>query len=148
VRLPDADGNELTEEAHKDCPGHAAYVSVSHDQWACECIFTDPQTHGHKPRCGKLPGGNSADPAESDEEAREERREVRARNAEWQAATQVCRDFLKELPARKKARDDALRVIIDALAEGGNALRRQMECGHKASHPHAHPRRCDGAARV
>jgi ParB family transcriptional regulator, chromosome partitioning protein len=131
--LKDSDGKELTEESHQGCPGHTAFLNGTRDAVSYFCA--DPELHGHKPRYGDSVDGSGGVENLSAEEATEKRRETIANNKLWRSATTVRRDFLKELLARKKAPEGALWVIIQALAEGGTSLRRQMEKGHKAARP-------------
>jgi ParB family chromosome partitioning protein len=143
----DPSGTELTEEAHRDCPGHAATVTVrfdfdqgktAHTLWVC----TDPATHGHAERYDRPSSQKPATPAgETDEQrqaredreretAREARRTVIANNKAWESAQVVRRDWLRELFARKAAPKGAAIFVAAEFAQGAHDLRRAMESGN------------------
>lgn len=143
----DPSGTELTEEAHRDCPGHAATVTVrfdfdqgktAHTLWVC----TDPATHGHAERYDRPSSQKPATPAgETDEQrqaredreretAREARRTVIANNKAWESAQVVRRDWLRELFARKTAPKGAAIFVAAEFAQGDHDLRRAMESGN------------------
>lgn len=143
----DPSGTELTEDAHRDCPGHAATVTVrfdfdqgktAHTLWVC----TDPATHGHAERYDRPSSQKPAAPAgETDEQrqaredrereaAREARRTVIANNKAWESAQVVRRDWLRELFARKAAPKGAAIFVAAEFAQGDHDLRRAMESGN------------------
>lgn len=108
----DPSGTELTEDAHRDCPGHAATVTVrfdfdqgrtAHTLWVC----TDPATHGHAERYDR--------PSSSQKPA---------------APQVVRRDWLRELFARKAAPKGAAIFVAAEFAQGDHDLRRAMESGN------------------
>lgn len=110
--LRDGAGELLTEDAHRDCPGHAATV---HQQWTRDAdaddgyrvaariswVCTDPQAHGHQGHypgspapVGSPPEGGSEPAADADaavERARAERRRVIVNNRAWRSAETVRR---------------------------------------------------------
>ncbi|WP_344021932.1 chromosome partitioning protein ParB [Pseudonocardia kongjuensis] len=143
----DPSGTELTEDAHRDCPGHAATVTVrfdfdqgktAHTLWVC----TDPATHGHAERYDRPRSQTPAAPVgETDEQrearedrereaAREARRTVIANNKAWESAQVVRRDWLRELFARKAAPKGAAIFVAAEFAQGDHDLRRAMESGN------------------
>ncbi|WFG47282.1 chromosome partitioning protein ParB [Pseudonocardia alni] len=143
----DPSGTELTEDAHRDCPGHAATVTVrfdfdqgrtAHTLWVC----TDPATHGHVERYDRPSSQKPAAPVgETDEQrqtredrereaARETRRTVIANNKAWESAQVVRRDWLRELFARKAAPKGAAIFVAAEFAQGDHDLRRAMETGN------------------
>ncbi len=142
--LRDPAGQPLTEDTHKNCPGHAAYLRqdwartepaargdddqddgdsyrpVYRPVWLC----IDPAAHGHQghlrapaSRAAQDPAG-SADPEAAAEAAKADRRNVIANNKAWRSAETVRRDWLTSLLARKSPPKGALRY---ALAEIGAA---------------------------
>lgn len=144
----DPSGTELTEDAHRDCPGHAATVTVrfdfdqgrtAHTLWVC----TDPATHGHVERYDRPSSSQkpAAPVGETDEQrqdredrereaAREARRTVIANNKAWESAQVVRRDWLRELFARKAAPKGAAIFVAAEFAQGDHDLRRAMETGN------------------
>lgn len=144
----DPSGTELTEDAHRDCPGHAATVTVrfdfdqgktAHTLWVC----TDPATHGHAERYDRpsssqkpaAPAGETDEQRQAREDrereaAREARRTVIANNKAWESAQVVRRDWLRELFARKAAPKGAAIVVAAEFAQGDHDLRRAMETGN------------------
>ncbi|OLM28618.1 Chromosome (plasmid) partitioning protein ParB [Pseudonocardia sp. Ae717_Ps2] len=146
--LDDPSGTELTEDAHRDCPGHAATVTVrfdfdqgktAHTLWVC----TDPAIHGHAERYGRpsvgqkpaVPVGETDEQRQAREDrereaAREARRTVIANNKAWESAQVVRRDWLRELFARKAAPKGAAIFVAAEFAQGDHDLRRAMESGN------------------
>lgn len=85
---------DLTEEAHRACPGHVAWVEADSGQdartvWACE----DPEANGHGRRWGATPEHAAEDAAK--------RRQIRQGNTEWRGARAARVEWLRGLLARK-----------------------------------------------
>ncbi|MDG9709767.1 ParB/RepB/Spo0J family partition protein [Streptomyces sp. DH10] len=99
-------GNPLTEDNHKNCPGHSARLDDEHQPvWHC----ADPAEHGHKARPQpKKPR------TEEDEHRAEERRKVIACNRAWKAAAGPRQDFVARL-VRQKTLPDAARVFAQEV---------------------------------
>jgi ParB-like chromosome segregation protein Spo0J len=99
-------GNPLTEDNHKNCPGHSARLDDEHQPvWHC----ADPAAHGHKVRPQpKKPR------TEEDEQKAEERRKVIACNRAWKAAAGPRQDFVARL-VRQKTLPDAARVFAQEV---------------------------------
>ncbi|MFE8018258.1 ParB/RepB/Spo0J family partition protein [Streptomyces antibioticus] len=99
-------GNPLTEDSHRNCPGHSARLDDEHQPvWHC----SDPAAHGHKVRPQpKKPR------TEEDEQRAEERRKVIACNRAWKAAAGPRQDFVARL-VRQKTLPDAARVFAQAV---------------------------------
>lgn len=99
-------GNPLTEDNHKNCPGHSARLDDEHQPvWHC----ADPAEHGHKVRPQpKKPR------TEEDEHRAEERRKVIACNRAWKAAAGPRQDFVARL-VRQKTLPDAARVFAQEV---------------------------------
>jgi ParB-like chromosome segregation protein Spo0J len=99
-------GNPLTEDNHKNCPGHSARLDDEHQPvWHC----SDPATHGHKVRPQpKKPR------TQEDEHRAEERRKVIACNRAWKAAAGPRQDFVARL-VRQKTLPDAARVFAQEV---------------------------------
>ncbi|MFE9454990.1 ParB/RepB/Spo0J family partition protein [Streptomyces sp. NPDC006739] len=99
-------GNPLTEDNHKNCPGHSARLDDEHQPvWHC----ADPAAHGHKVRPQpKKPR------TEEDEQRAEERRKVIACNRAWKAAAGPRQDFVARL-VRQKTLPDAARVFAQEV---------------------------------
>jgi len=119
-------GNPLTEVAHANCPGRAAYIT---DKWgslplAVVHVCTDPHAHGHK----KMREGGPVQPLSEDE--KRQRAEVRENNAAWRSAETVRRRWLREFLTRKTPPKSTATFIAACLANGDHALRKAMEQGH------------------
>ncbi|WNZ06154.1 ParB N-terminal domain-containing protein [Streptomyces sp. 11x1] len=99
-------GNPLTEDNHKNCPGHSARLDDEHQPvWHC----SDPAAYGHKVRPQpKKPR------TEEDEQRAEERRKVIACNRAWKAAAGPRQDFVARL-VRQKTLPDAARVFAQEV---------------------------------
>ncbi|MES5824978.1 ParB N-terminal domain-containing protein [Streptomyces sp. RG80] len=99
-------GNPLTEDNHRNCPGHSARLDDEHQPvWHC----SDPSAHGHKVR------PQPKKPRTQEDEARaEERRKVIACNRAWKAATGPRQDFVARL-VRQKTLPDAARVFAQEV---------------------------------
>ncbi|MGW3954667.1 ParB/RepB/Spo0J family partition protein [Streptomyces sp. NPDC004752] len=99
-------GNPLTEDNHRNCPGHSARLDDEHQPvWHC----SDPAAHGHKVR------PQPKKPRTEEDEARaEERRKVIACNRAWKAAAGPRQDFVARL-VRQKTLPDAARVFAQEV---------------------------------
>ncbi|MEH0433917.1 ParB/RepB/Spo0J family partition protein [Streptomyces stelliscabiei] len=99
-------GNPLTEDNHRNCPGHSARLDDEHQPvWHC----SDPAAHGHKVR------PQPKKPRTEEDEARaEERRKVIACNRAWKAAAGPRQDFVARL-VRQKTVPDAARVFAQEI---------------------------------
>jgi ParB family chromosome partitioning protein len=135
----DPSGTELTEEAHRDCPGHAAQLSVAtrwnegpqvRTEWWC----VDPDQYGHTSRYDSTPGssagGGARQPGPMTEKEKAQRRRVVANNKAWDSATVVRRKWLREFLARKSAPKDAAGYIAATLVAGSHDVRKAMEAAH------------------
>ncbi|MFF9410434.1 ParB/RepB/Spo0J family partition protein [Streptomyces anandii] len=92
-------GNPLTEDNHKNCPGHSARLDDEHRPvWHC----ADPAAYGHKVRAQpKKPK------TEEDEHKAEERARIVACNRAWKAAAGPRQEFVKRLVRGKTLPDEA-----------------------------------------
>ncbi|MFF6953805.1 ParB/RepB/Spo0J family partition protein [Streptomyces iakyrus] len=99
-------GSPLTEDNHKNCPGHSARLDDEHQPvWHC----ANPAEHGHRVRPQpKKPR------TEEDEHRAEERRKVIACNRAWKAAAGPRQDFVARL-VRQKTLPDAARVFAQEV---------------------------------
>ncbi|MET7693848.1 ParB N-terminal domain-containing protein [Streptomyces sp. NPDC005483] len=99
-------GNPLTEDNHRNCPGHSARLDDEHQPvWHC----ADPAAYGHKVRPQpKKPR------TQEDEHRAEERRKVIACNRAWKAAAGPRQDFVARL-VRQKTLPDAARVFAQEV---------------------------------
>ncbi|OIJ93224.1 hypothetical protein BIV25_25930 [Streptomyces sp. MUSC 14] len=99
-------GNPLTEDNHKNCPGHSARLDEEHRPvWHC----TDPAEHCHKVRPQpKKPR------TQEDEQRAEERRKVIACNRAWKAAAGPRQEFVARI-VRMKTLPDAARVFAQTV---------------------------------
>ncbi|GGY05182.1 hypothetical protein GCM10010358_68220 [Streptomyces minutiscleroticus] len=99
-------GNPLTEDMHRNCPGHSARLDEDNKPvWHC----TDPAAHGHKVRPQpKKPR------TEADEQAAEERRKVIACNRAWKAAVGPRQEFVARL-VRMKTLPEEARVFAQEI---------------------------------
>ncbi|MFF9171854.1 MULTISPECIES: ParB/RepB/Spo0J family partition protein [unclassified Streptomyces] len=92
-------GNPLTEDNHKDCPGHSARLDDEHQPvWYC----ADPAAYGHKVR--PLP---KKPKTEEDEHKAAERARIVACNRAWKAAAGPRQEFVKRLVRGKSLPDEA-----------------------------------------
>jgi ParB family transcriptional regulator, chromosome partitioning protein len=117
------DGEDLTAEAHADCPGRAVFFY----RWDLQSpvhYCTDPATYGHMPRsaapAGVLaPDGDrgDADPATPaiEEPPDPSRRIVIEGNKAWTAATEVRRRWLTSLFARRTAPRELAQFVARQL---------------------------------
>jgi ParB-like chromosome segregation protein Spo0J len=99
-------GNPLTEDNHRNCPGHSARLDDEHQPvWHC----SDPAAYGHKVR------PQPKKPRTEEDEARaEERRKFIACNRAWKAAAGPRQDFVTRL-VRQKTLPDAARVFAQEV---------------------------------
>ncbi|MDQ0994810.1 ParB N-terminal domain-containing protein [Streptomyces sp. V3I7] len=106
TQLTTALGNPLTEDNHKNCPGHSARLDEEHRPvWHC----ADPAEYGHKVRPQpKKPK------TEQDERKVEERRRTVACNRAWKAAAGPRQEFIKRL-VRGKTLPDEARVFAQEI---------------------------------
>lgn len=148
-RAGDPEGTALEEEAHRDCPGHAAHV-VTYRHFAdgpqarVEWLCLDPATHKHAPRregmrtptrgvgggAGESEEERAGREAREKEAARAERRRVVENNKAWDSASTVRREWLAELLGRKAAPKGAAIYVAAELGQGAHALRKAMETGN------------------
>lgn len=100
-------GNPLTEDNHRNCPGHSARLDEEHRPvWYC----ADPAEHGHKVRPQpKKPR------TEQDEQNAEERARVMACNRAWRAAAGPRQEFIKRV-VRGKTLSDEARIFAQRIA--------------------------------
>lgn len=143
----DPDDTVLEEEAHRDCPGHAAeVVTVRHygeePQSRVRWLCLDPDAHGHAPLresmrtstraagSGESEQERAAREAREKEAARVERRRVVENNKAWTSAETVRREWLAELLAKKSAPKGAAIYVAAELGQGAHALRKAMESGN------------------
>ncbi|MFD7205916.1 hypothetical protein [Streptomyces sp. NPDC059893] len=96
-------GNALTEELHKECPGHSARLDQEHEPvWHCSA----PLKHGHKVR----PEAKSPKQPLSEKE-RAERANTVARNRAWKVARETRQAFAAKLGRSGKALPEPVRVF-------------------------------------
>ena len=136
AHLADSDGQPLTDDGHRECPGHAVSVTVRHgwggqpDSYSLTTHCTDPATHGHQSR---WTGGSSSPTRKQSEDmtdtereqAKTERRHVIESNKAWKAATEVRRAWLAEFAARKTAPQGAEVYLAAAIAGDWYCLKQQ-----------------------
>jgi ParB family transcriptional regulator, chromosome partitioning protein len=129
-------GTELTAEAHKDCPGHAAFVGNAGtwrpvaERWAIYYVCTDPKAHGHTDRYTlTLTSGRQSGPMTTEQKA--ERKKVVANNKAWRSAETVRLKWLKNFLHRKSAPKNAVAWVATMLAEGSHPMRKAMENDHE-----------------
>ncbi|MFJ8158521.1 ParB/RepB/Spo0J family partition protein [Streptomyces sp. NPDC094468] len=92
-------GNPLSEDNHRNCPGHSARLDEEHRPvWHC----ADPSVYGHKVR--PQPKRPRTD---EDERKAEERRKVISCNRAWKAAAGPRQDFVTRLVRMKTLPDEA-----------------------------------------
>ena len=118
--LRDPEGNDLTEETHRNCPGHAAFLEL---EWVRPATAAENDQNGEDDEDGnepvavpvyvcvapdanehvcKYPAPAARPQAAADPDAaKAERRTVIQNNKEWRAAETVRRQWLTALLARK-----------------------------------------------
>ncbi|MFI9040936.1 ParB/RepB/Spo0J family partition protein [Streptomyces sp. NPDC053726] len=103
-------GNPLTEDNHKDCPGHSARLDEEHQPvWFC----ADPGAHGHKTRPRPKPQKTAEDEKKAAERAR-----VTACNRAWKAASGPRQEFVTRLVRGSKALpEEAWRFAVGTLLD-------------------------------
>ena len=155
------DGARLTEQTHRGCPGHAAFLEQewvpsgdsdeqeeSQDEATDDddldgedddyrmifhpvYVCLDPQAHGHISPSARSGKPNGTATEEDKEAAKAERRRVLRNNAAWRSAETVRREWLRSLLARRTAPKGALRYVLTALARGDWQLCQSMGQGHE-----------------
>lgn len=129
------DGEQVTPDNHATCPGHAAYLSPAWEYpdgetgtapaltYRPEYVCTDWKANGHTT-------ARSGAPAPTTEQAKAERRRVVENNKAWRSATEVRRQWLRQLLQRKTAPKGTVTFVLSCLAAGDHELRRSMERDH------------------
>ncbi|MFI6469795.1 ParB/RepB/Spo0J family partition protein [Streptomyces sp. NPDC050516] len=115
--LTTADGEAITPEDHRSCPGHAAFLD--RDEPVAVWLFQDWATHEHHlaPDAPK-----DEREQESKEEAKEVRRTVILNNKAWRAARVVRQEFLATLCSRKGDASPAAWALIMSTMTGTSYL--------------------------
>jgi ParB family transcriptional regulator, chromosome partitioning protein len=132
--------DDITEESHASCPGHAAYIEVVIDEsdesddverlvTETTYVCTDPVAYGHIEPWPELTDRSSA--PGNDQAASEERRRVVANNKAWRSAETVRREWLGTFLARKSPPKGALPYLAGTLLAGGYALERALGGGNR-----------------
>lgn len=111
--------------AHAACPGHAAYITGYGDEPEAIYLCTEWKKHRHIDRHGSSGGAGPKTEAE-----KAEMREVRANNADWRAAEDVRRDFLRKLMTRKNPPKRAQQFLTAALLADHGAIEKGLRLGH------------------
>ncbi len=127
--LRDAEGNDLTEETHRNCPGHAAFLDL---EWVRPATAGQDDGDAYEPvavpvyvcvapeaneHISKYPTPAARPPAAADPDAaKAERRTVIQNNKQWRAAETVRRQWLTALLARKSPPKGAPRYVLTELA--------------------------------
>jgi ParB family transcriptional regulator, chromosome partitioning protein len=124
----DADGQRLTEDTHKDCPGHAMWIRAAYSGRAGEisetAFCTDPKANGHKRH--RITGSTDK-PEAGTPEAAAAYREVREGNKAWRSARKVRTAWLTQFCARKTLPAPALSFLLGEVIAGNGSIRRAME---------------------
>lgn len=111
-KLTDDKGKALTGTNHRKCPGHAVALYKTWDGLQQVFVCTDPKGNGHKIRAGEKVERSTRPKPDED------RAEVVAGNKAWRAAEGVRRTFVAGLIARRKAPDNTLQYLADAMLNG------------------------------
>lgn len=100
--LTSAEGNDLDQDAHRTCPGHAVHVTTDYDGTIRQvpCCTADLATSGHVGRYGILTPAPSSGPMTDEQKA--ERRDLVTRNKQMLAAQDVRREFVRGLIGGRK----------------------------------------------
>jgi ParB family transcriptional regulator, chromosome partitioning protein len=119
-------------DSHRDCPGHAAIVSVSCGEPKVTYVCQDWKTHRHVDAWTTSRSAGHLGHAEQSESEKAERRRVRVNNEAWRAAQDVRRHWLRTvLFAGTKPPKRAHQHILLAMAEGGSHLTQAMTRGNR-----------------
>jgi ParB family chromosome partitioning protein len=129
--------DDITEDSHASCPGHAAYVEVVIDEsndverlvTETTYVCTDPVAYGHIEPKAELADRRSS--PDKDQVASEERRRVVTNNKAWRSAEAVRREWLGTFLARKSPPKGALPYLAGTLLAGGFALERALASGNR-----------------
>jgi ParB family chromosome partitioning protein len=131
--LATAEGTELTEEEHRACPGHAAYVARAYDGPNTVYGCLDWTANGHQDRYPSTAATATAKPKDK-AAASAERRDVIASNKAWRSAERVRRTWLVGFVSAKKAPATAAPFIAAALAHRDDALGKARTNGNPMAH--------------
>ncbi|WP_326693376.1 MULTISPECIES: ParB N-terminal domain-containing protein [unclassified Streptomyces] len=105
--LTTAIGNPMSEERHRECPGHSARLDAEGNPvWHC----SDPQTHKHKVR----PRANAPKNPRSEEE-KAAAAKVIACNKAWRAAREVRKAFVGTLAQGKQVAEPVRQFTFAAV---------------------------------
>lgn len=146
------DGEDLTEDNHRDCPGHAAFFR-SHDRRTPVFYCNDPDANGHVSRWATAPAPTAsaapagadgpsaapdsgiadahpaADPVpvpEPDPAEEEARRLIAEGDKAWAAAWEVRKRWVQQLLWRRTAPKEVIRFVARQLFSMPDALRRGL----------------------
>ncbi|WP_436501702.1 ParB/RepB/Spo0J family partition protein [Actinokineospora sp. HUAS TT18] len=108
----------LTEDNHRDCPGHALLVGTRHGNVYTKPVCTDWERHGHTSHWRVTTGKGRA----RTEHEKGEMRRARVNNEAWLAARDSRRDFVKRLFAAKTPPKQASLHTLLAMIHGGPHL--------------------------
>jgi ParB family chromosome partitioning protein len=115
--LSDAEGNVLTVETHRACPGHAAYLDWRYSQGAVPVyVCTEPTAGKHRKQGGRVLGT----PLSPEEKA--ERAMVRKYTDDWGPATKERRKWLAGFAKRSTAPKGAQEFVVQSLLDDGDDL--------------------------
>ncbi|WP_264032401.1 ParB/RepB/Spo0J family partition protein [Cellulosimicrobium sp. SH8] len=123
----DANGTDLTVDAHAECPGHAAYISAHWQRVEVVYVCTNWRKHGHGDRYGTASTQRTGSMSEAE---KAERRRVIENNKAWKSAEVVRRKWLAEFSQRKIAPTGAAAFIAARIAMSTHTL------GHGADKDH------------
>ena len=109
----------VTEAQHRGCPGHAAAVVDGDHGYEVAYLCLDAEGNGHTSQFHVL-GSTGSGTAKSEsggmtDEQKVERKTVIANNKAWPLATEVRREFVGTLLARKSAPKGMLRYVTVAI---------------------------------
>ncbi|MFE7503880.1 hypothetical protein [Promicromonospora sp. NPDC057488] len=120
--LADAQGNRLTEETHRTCPGHAAYLD-EYSRTKVAYVCTDPRANKHA-KNGRVLGM----PLSGKEKA--ERDAVSEFNPRMKSATDVRRAWLADFAKKTTAPKGADEFIAMSVLMEGSSLDKAGNTGH------------------
>ena len=110
---------QVTEAQHRGCPGHAAAVVDGDEGYEVAYLCLDAESNGHTSQFHVL-GSTGSGTAKSEsggmtDEQKAERKTVIANNKAWPLSTEVRREFVGTLLARKTAPKGMLRYVTVAI---------------------------------
>ncbi|WP_307799737.1 ParB/RepB/Spo0J family partition protein [Micromonospora antibiotica] len=126
--LRDADGQRIDAETHLECPGHAVFLSIEHDELTETAYCTSWHANGHTLPAYLTPSTRSG-PMSEQEKA--ERRRVIENNKAMDIANTVRREWLTTFLTAKTPPKGTAKLLAEALADSGYILSTWINGGRR-----------------